>query len=62
MNEYRPRTMAPGEELGMEFVYPGADNDGENQTELLWHYLRVLRRQAWKIAGFVFAVVAGALL
>ena len=62
MNEYRPRTMVPGEELGMDFVYPGADTDGEDQTELLWHYLRVLRRQAWKIAGFVFAVVAGALL
>lgn len=62
MNEYRPRPLGPAEPLGEDFVYPGAEAGEENQTELMWHYVRVLRRQAWKVAGFVFAVVAGTLL
>ena len=63
INEYSPRALAAHEEpFGSDFMYPGGEPDEENQTELLWHYLRVLRRQVWKIVGFVLAVVAGTLL
>ena len=62
MNEYRltpqPRLDTPANE---EFVYPGA-GEGESSTEMMWHYLRILRRHSWKIVGFVLAVVAATLL
>jgi capsular exopolysaccharide synthesis family protein len=34
----------------------------DSLTSLFWHHLRVVRNQIWKIAGFVFAVVAATLL
>jgi uncharacterized protein involved in exopolysaccharide biosynthesis len=62
MNDYRA-LRGPGEENHVaEFVYPGEDTGIENPSAVVWHYIRVLRRQAWKIVGFVFAVVAGTLL
>jgi uncharacterized protein involved in exopolysaccharide biosynthesis len=36
--------------------------DEDSLTSLFWHYLRVVRNQIWKIAGFVFAVAAATLL
>jgi len=64
MNEYRP-PLPPVSSGGQAFPeaagYPAAD-DADSPSAALWHFLRVLRRQAWKIAGFVFAVVAATLL
>ena len=62
MNDYRDTGGAGEDRRFAEFVYPGEDVDGESPTAVLWHYLHILRRQSWKIAGFVFAVVAGTLL
>lgn len=62
LRDYRDAGAAGDERHLAEFVYPGEEVGDENATAIVWHYIRVLRRQAWKIVGFVFAVVAGTLL
>jgi capsular exopolysaccharide synthesis family protein len=62
MNEYHPPGLGSEQRLVEEFAYSGAEMDGESPTALLLHYVHVLLRHAWKIVGFVLAVVSATLL